>query len=51
MNCERILTLYRNQQDWTKSDGCVFYQNKIEGAYGVGHASFVQSPDQSEWFM
>lgn len=40
-----------NPNDWTKSNGCVFYQNKREMAYGVGHASFVQSPDLSEWWM
>jgi len=39
-----------NALDWEKSDGCVFYQNKLEGAYSVGHASFVKSPDGSEWF-
>jgi len=40
----------QNPEDWVKSDGCVFYQNKLEGAYSVGHASFVKSPDGSEWF-
>jgi len=39
-----------NAEDWVKTDGCVFYQNKLEGAYSVGHASFVKSPDGSEWF-
>ena len=37
---------------WTKhTEGCVFYQNPDEEAYGVGHASFVQSPDDSEWWI
>ncbi|KAF2154936.1 glycoside hydrolase family 43 protein [Myriangium duriaei CBS 260.36] len=42
-----------NNQDWVKRDaGCVFYQNKLEDAYGVGHASFVKSPDGSEeWIV
>ena len=42
-----------NVQDWRKkNDGCVFYQNKLEGAYGVGHASFTTSPDgKEEWIV
>ncbi|KAF2273976.1 alpha-N-arab-like proteininofuranosidase [Westerdykella ornata] len=38
---------------WKKhNDGCVFYQNAEEGVYGVGHASFVQSPDGTEdWIV
>jgi len=40
-----------NEQDWVKSDGCVFYQDKRSGAYGVGHASFVTSRDGKEWYM
>ena len=42
-----------NAQDWIKNnDGCVFYQNKIESASGVGHASFVQSRDGKEdWIV
>jgi len=38
---------------WEKNnDGCVFYQNPAEEAYGVGHASFVKSPDGSEdWIV
>ncbi|KAF2147401.1 glycoside hydrolase family 43 protein [Aplosporella prunicola CBS 121167] len=42
-----------NPQDWRKrNDGCVFYQNAREQAYGVGHASFVKSPDGSEdWIV
>jgi GH43 family beta-xylosidase len=42
-----------NPQDWRKNnEGCVFYQNAKEQAYGVGHASFVQSPDGSEdWIV
>ncbi|KAH7115151.1 alpha-N-arab-like proteininofuranosidase [Dendryphion nanum] len=42
-----------NVQDWRKNnDGCVFYQNSKEEAYGVGHASFVHSPDGSEdWIV
>lgn len=42
-----------NVQDWRKNDaGCVFYQNAIEEAYGVGHASFVSSPDGKEdWIV
>lgn len=38
-----------NVQDWRKNnDGCVFYQNALEKAYGVGHASFTTSPDGTE---
>jgi GH43 family beta-xylosidase len=42
-----------NVQDWRKNtQGCVFYQNKREAAYGVGHASFTTSPDGSEdWIV
>lgn len=37
-----------NPGDWTKRDGCVFWQDRRAQAYGVGHASFVKSPDGSE---
>ncbi|KAL1310906.1 hypothetical protein AAFC00_001134 [Neodothiora populina] len=39
--------------DWRKDTrGCVFYQNPREEAYGVGHASFVKSPDATEdWIV
>lgn len=42
-----------NVQDWRKNnDGCVFYQNALEEAYGVGHASFTTSPDGNEnWIV
>ncbi|KAK3060077.1 hypothetical protein LTS18_009405 [Coniosporium uncinatum] len=42
-----------NPSDWRKNnEGCVFYQNPPEEAYGVGHASFVKSPDGSEdWIV
>lgn len=42
-----------NVQDWKKNnDGCVFYQNALEKAYGVGHASFTTSPDGTEnWIV
>lgn len=42
-----------NPSDWRKNnEGCVFYQNALEGAYGVGHASFVKSPDGAEdWIV
>lgn len=37
---------------WQKhTEGCVFYQNPDEEAYGVGHASFTQSPDKSQWWI
>lgn len=38
---------------WKKhEEGCIFYQNPEEEAYGVGHASFVKSPDGSEdWIV
>lgn len=37
---------------WNKhTEGCVFYQNPDDEAYGVGHASFVPSPDQSQWWI
>lgn len=38
---------------WKKNnDGCIFYQNPQEEAFGVGHASFVRSPDGSEdWIV
>ena len=37
---------------WNKhTESCVFYQNPDEEAYGVGHASFVQSPDRSQWWI
>ncbi|KAK7709508.1 hypothetical protein SLS57_008712 [Botryosphaeria dothidea] len=38
-----------NPQDWRKNnEGCVFYQDARNQAYGVGHASFTKSPDGSE---
>jgi GH43 family beta-xylosidase len=39
--------------DWKKhNDGCVFYQNPAEEAFGVGHASFTKSPDGNEdWIV
>ncbi|KAK1079670.1 hypothetical protein LTR33_006193 [Friedmanniomyces endolithicus] len=41
-----------NNQDWRKNnDNCVFYQNALEHAYGVGHASFTTSPDGTEDFI
>lgn len=42
-----------NVQDWRKNnEGCVFYQDARAQAYGVGHASFVKSPDGSEdWIV
>ncbi|MCJ1326520.1 hypothetical protein MMC10_003184 [Thelotrema lepadinum] len=42
-----------NPQDWSKhTAGCIFYQNPLEGAYGVGHASFTTSPDGKEsWIV
>lgn len=42
-----------NAGDWRKDEaGCVFWQDKLAGAYGVGHASFVRSPDGGEaWVM
>ena len=42
-----------NVQDWRKNtQGCVFYQNPGEQAYGVGHASFTTSPDGKEdWIV
>jgi GH43 family beta-xylosidase len=33
-----------NNQDWRKNnENCVFYQNALENAYGVGHASMLLS--------
>lgn len=42
-----------NEQDWVKNNqGCVFYGNKQTQATGVGHASFVRSPDGTEdWIV
>lgn len=42
-----------NVQDWRKNnEGCVFYQNALEKAYGVGHASFTTSSDGKEdWII
>ncbi|KAJ4303318.1 hypothetical protein N0V90_002211 [Kalmusia sp. IMI 367209] len=41
-----------NPADWRKHAYPVFYQNPEEDAYGVGHASFVKSPDGSEdWIV
>lgn len=37
---------------WYKNKaGCIFYENPAEETYGVGHASFVKSPDDSEWWI
>ncbi|KAF2436189.1 Arabinanase/levansucrase/invertase [Tothia fuscella] len=42
-----------NPNCWKKhNEGCVFYQNPEEKAYGVGHASFTKSPDGKEdWIV
>jgi GH43 family beta-xylosidase len=42
-----------NPSDWRKNNqGCVFYQNPKEEAFGVGHASFTKSPDGSQdWIV
>lgn len=41
-----------NPADWSKHPYPVFYQNPAESAYGVGHASFVKSPDGTEdWIV
>lgn len=42
-----------NVMDWRKNnEGCVFYQNALDQAYGVGHASFTKSPDGKEdWIV
>lgn len=41
-----------NPSAWRKNNqGCVFYQNPKDEAYGVGHASFVKSPDGNEDWM
>ena len=38
-----------NEDDWIKNvQGPVFYRNNLEMAVGVGHASFVKSPDGKE---
>ena len=33
---------------WTKSDGCLFEQNKDAGLYGPGHNNLVESPDGTQ---
>ncbi|CAK4033150.1 glycoside hydrolase family 43 [Lecanosticta acicola] len=41
-----------NVEDWRKNnEGCVFYQNALAEAYGVGHASFTTSPDGKEQWI
>ncbi|KAF2876763.1 glycosyl hydrolase [Massariosphaeria phaeospora] len=41
-----------NPSDWRKHPEPVFYQNPQEKAYGVGHASFVKSPNEKEdWIV
>jgi GH43 family beta-xylosidase len=42
-----------NPKHWKKhTEGCVFYQNEAESAFGVGHASFVKSADGKEdWIV
>ena len=42
-----------NPEDWYKNnERCVFYQDRLTGAYGVGHASFTKSPDGKEdWIV
>ncbi|KAF1983564.1 glycoside hydrolase family 43 protein [Aulographum hederae CBS 113979] len=50
---ELIGTDPMNPQDWKKhEEGCIFYQNPDEESFGVGHASFVKSPDGSQdWIV
>lgn len=41
-----------NPEDWKKNnERCVFYQNALTNVYGVGHASFVPSPDGTEYWL
>lgn len=42
-----------NMGSWRKhTEGCVFYQDAAAHAYGVGHASFVKSPNGKEdWIV
>jgi GH43 family beta-xylosidase len=41
-----------NPSDWRKLPYPVFYQSPSDAAYGVGHASFTTSPDDSEdWIV
>ncbi|CAI6335001.1 unnamed protein product [Periconia digitata] len=41
-----------NPSDWRKHQYPIFFQNPEEEAYGVGHASFVKSPDETEdWIV
>jgi GH43 family beta-xylosidase len=37
---------------WIKhTSGCVFHQNPPAGIYATGHASYITSPDGSEWYI
>lgn len=56
--CLGLLELHRGADpmladSWRKNTaGCIFYENPAEEVYGVGHASFVQSPgDPREWWV
>jgi GH43 family beta-xylosidase len=42
-----------NPGDWKKNnENCIFYQDPLNKAYGVGHASFTTSPDGKEdWIV
>lgn len=45
-----------NVHDWRKTtEGPVFYQNALEQAYGVGHASFTTTGggegEETEWWI
>lgn len=40
-----------NPNDWIKSQYPVFYKNDLVAASGVGHASFVKSPDNTQSFI
>jgi GH43 family beta-xylosidase len=54
--CLGLLELTGDQpmdaSSWTKNTaGGIFEQNPEDEAYGVGHASFVRSPDETEWWV
>lgn len=40
-----------NADDWTKTENSVFSTNEESSTYSVGHCSFVQSPDKSEYYV
>ncbi|WP_353571487.1 family 43 glycosylhydrolase [Candidatus Albibeggiatoa sp. nov. BB20] len=54
--CIGALTLHESQDplnpsNWVKLNGCLLERNDNASVYGTGHASFIKSPDNSQYWV